>query len=33
VEIVDLADAGCIAMMHDYIAANPAVWNEDIGAG
>jgi len=31
VNIVDLADPGCIAMMRDYIAANPTVWNEDIG--
>jgi len=32
VEVIDLADAECIAMMREYIAANPAVWNEDIGA-
>ena len=31
VNIIDLADPECIAMMRDYIAANPAVWNEDIG--
>jgi cytosine deaminase len=31
IHIVDLADATCIAMMRDYIAANPTVWNEDIG--
>ncbi len=31
VSIVDLADPECVAMMRDYIAANPAVWNEDIG--
>ena len=31
VEVIDLASAECIAMMGDYIAANPAVWNEDIG--
>jgi len=29
--VIDLADPDCIAMMRDYIAANPAVWNEDIG--
>jgi cytosine deaminase len=29
--VVDLADAECIAMMRDYITANPALWNEDIG--
>jgi creatinine deaminase len=31
VEVIDLADPACIAMMRGYIAANPAVWNEDIG--
>ena len=31
VEVIDLADPGCIAMMGDWIAANPRVWNEDIG--
>ena len=31
VNIIDLADPDCIAMMRDYIAANPALWNEDIG--
>ena len=31
VNIVDLANPECIVMMRDYIAANPAVWNEDIG--
>ena len=30
--IIDLADPECVAMMRNYIAANPAVWNEDIGA-
>jgi cytosine deaminase len=29
--VIDLADPDCIAMMRDYIAANPTVWNEDIG--
>ena len=29
--VIDLADPGCIAMMGDWIAANPRVWNEDIG--
>jgi cytosine/creatinine deaminase len=28
-EILD--DAECIAMMRDFITANPALWNEDIG--
>jgi len=31
VNVIDLADPECIAMMREYIAANPAVWNEDIG--
>ena len=31
VEVIDLADEACIRMMADWIAANPAVWNEDIG--
>ncbi len=29
--VLDLADPECIAMMRDYIAANPTLWNEDIG--
>jgi cytosine deaminase len=29
--VIDLADPECITMMRDYIAANPTVWNEDIG--
>ncbi|MTI74145.1 MULTISPECIES: nucleoside deaminase [Stenotrophomonas] len=31
VRVIDLNDAGCIAMMRDFIADNPEVWNEDIG--
>jgi len=31
VNVIDLHDAGCIAMLGDWIAANPEVWNEDIG--
>ena len=31
VEIVD--DPSCRRMMRDFIAANPALWNEDIGEG
>ena len=31
VEVVVLDDATCVAMMTDFIAANPALWNEDIG--
>lgn len=29
--VIDLADEGCITMMRDFIAANPTLWNEDIG--
>jgi cytosine/creatinine deaminase len=31
VEVVVLDDAECIAMMEDFIAAHPELWNEDIG--
>ena len=31
VELVILNDAECIQMMRDFIAARPALWNEDIG--
>lgn len=31
VEVEVLQDATCIAMMRDFIAAKPALWNEDIG--
>lgn len=31
VEVIDLHSEECIRMMAAYIAANPAVWNEDIG--
>src|SRR3546814_9506895 len=31
VKVVDLADERCIKMLGDWIAANPEVWNEDIG--
>jgi cytosine deaminase len=31
VEVIDLADEQCIAMLGDWVAANPQVWNEDIG--
>lgn len=31
VDVVDLALPGCIAMMQEYIAANPRIWSEDIG--
>ncbi|MFG3034268.1 nucleoside deaminase [Streptomyces sp. NPDC048253] len=31
VDIVLLDDGECIALMRDFIAKNPALWNEDIG--
>jgi creatinine deaminase len=31
VRVIDLQSAECIEMLGDYIRANPAVWNEDIG--
>ena len=31
VKVVVLDDAECVAMMEDFIAANPELWNEDIG--
>lgn len=31
VTVVDLDDGECKKMLGDWIAANPAVWNEDIG--
>ena len=31
VEVVVLDDAECVAMMQDFVAANPELWNEDIG--
>lgn len=31
VEVVVLDDADCIAMMKDFIAWQPELWNEDIG--
>jgi cytosine deaminase len=31
VEVVVLDDPGCVAMMTDFIATQPALWNEDIG--
>ena len=32
VEIVLVDDAECVQLMTDFIAAEPALWNEDIGA-
>lgn len=31
VEVVDMNSQECIKMLGDFIAANPEVWNEDIG--
>lgn len=31
VEVVDIADERCIAMMQQFIRDNPKLWNEDIG--
>jgi cytosine deaminase len=31
VKVVDLESKECIEMLSNYIAANPKVWNEDIG--
>jgi creatinine deaminase len=31
VRVIDLDSEECVGMMADYIRANPAVWNEDIG--
>ena len=33
VSVIDLADQECIAMMRDFIATRPELWNEDIGVG
>ena len=31
VEVIDLDLPECVAMMEEFIAAEPALWNEDIG--
>jgi cytosine/creatinine deaminase len=31
VEVLVLDDPECVAMMRDFVAAHPALWNEDIG--
>src|SRR5271165_7351807 len=31
VQVIDLDSQKCVALLADYIRANPAVWNEDIG--
>jgi cytosine/creatinine deaminase len=32
IEVIDLDSRECATLLADYIHANPAVWNEDIGA-
>src|SRR6266496_1351292 len=31
VTVIDLESADCVKLLADYIAANPQIWNEDIG--
>jgi cytosine deaminase len=31
IEVIDLASQECIKLLADFIEANPALWNEDIG--
>ncbi|WP_418608183.1 hypothetical protein [Georgenia sp. SUBG003] len=31
VEVVVLDDPACVALMREFVAAEPALWNEDIG--
>jgi cytosine deaminase len=31
VKVIDLDSKECVSLLSDYIRANPAVWNEDIG--
>jgi cytosine deaminase len=31
IRVIDLDSDECVALLADYIKANPAVWNEDIG--
>jgi creatinine deaminase len=31
IEVIDLDSRECVDVLADYIRANPAVWNEDIG--
>lgn len=32
VKVIDLEDQGCVTMMGEWIAMNPGIWDEDIGA-
>ncbi len=31
VEVIDLDSSECVALMDEFIAAHPEIWNEDIG--
>jgi cytosine deaminase len=31
IQVIDLESAECMSLLAEYIRANPAVWNEDIG--
>jgi creatinine deaminase len=31
VEVIDLSDPSCVAMMEEFITEKPELWNEDIG--
>ncbi len=31
VDVIDINSAECVTLLAEYISANPAVWNEDIG--
>ena len=33
VKVIDLDSQECVSLLREYIRANPAVWNEDIGLG
>jgi creatinine deaminase len=33
VEVVNLDSTECVALMDEFIAAHPEIWNEDIGEG
>src|ERR1700676_4886191 len=33
VMVIDLDSQECVSLLREYIRANPAVWNEDIGLG
>jgi creatinine deaminase len=31
VNVIDLNSSECISLLTNYVAANPTIWNEDIG--